>query len=113
MIRLRPVLVADEYDLLPAVIELAEVWTQVLDVGNTPKHLEEVHGRLLLVPCLVRYQPVEHDGGRLVEEEDNSMYRLSPKVPRHAPCTQDTPRHVHYHLVSPLYNAILLRRVRR
>ena len=42
-VRLGPVLVADEDDFDASVVEFGEVWAHLLDVGDTPKHFEEVY----------------------------------------------------------------------
>jgi hypothetical protein len=78
-IRLRSVLIADEDHLLSPVFQLAEVWTRVLDVRHTPKHLQEVYRRLLPVPSLVRGPSVERGCGRPVQQEHCSVNRLSQK----------------------------------
>jgi hypothetical protein len=111
-IRLQPVLVADEDHLLTAIVELAKMRTQALDVGHALGHLDEVYGQLLPIPRLVRGHSVEHARRRPVEQEHSGMHRLSLEVAWHAPCTHDASRHVHDHLVPALYNAILLWRVR-
>ena len=43
LVRLGPVLVADEDDFDAFVVEFGEVWAHLLDVGDTPKHFEEVY----------------------------------------------------------------------
>jgi hypothetical protein len=90
------------------IIELAEVWAHFLDVGHTPEHLQEVHGRLLCVPGFKQRHAVERTGGRPIQQEDDSVYRLSPEVSRHVVGTQNAPRCPHDHLVPPFEDVILL-----
>ena len=82
-VRLGPVLLADEDDFGASVVEFGEAWAHLLDVGDTPKHFEEVYRRFLPVPCLVRGLPIEHNGGCpiVVEQEHSSMHCLPPEAP--------------------------------
>jgi hypothetical protein len=41
-ISFRSVLVTDEDHLLASVFQLAEVWTQALDIRHAPKHLQDL-----------------------------------------------------------------------
>ena len=109
----RPALVADEDDLLAAVVELGEVRAKALDVGDASEHFQKVHGGFLPIPRLVGGLPVEYGRRCPVEEVHGGVHRLPPEVSGHTTRAHDASRRPHDHLIPALYDAILLWRVRR
>lgn len=79
-ISFRAALIADEDDFLPAIIELAEVWSKALDVSDVAEHHEEVHRRLCPISGLVRGLPIERTGRHPVEQKHIDVHRLSLEV---------------------------------